>query len=119
MSKDIVFDVNVPDAILRGINTLANAAKVTLLLFFLTLAGGAASARVDSTDVPSKAHLKPHAFLVPTNVPLGGDVWKCDRDSRESGNSCVPLEIPPNGYMDVGPRQAPSPGILHDEAWWT
>ncbi len=30
MSKDIVFDVQAREAILRGVNTLANAVKVTL-----------------------------------------------------------------------------------------
>ena len=62
------------------------------------------------------------AVEVPTNADLGCplDIWKCDQGFRKSasGKSCVPLEDPPSGYMDVHPRHAPHPGILHDETWW-
>ena len=97
MSKEILFHLK---------------AYAPLLLLFVTLAAGAASTPWVQTFV---------GVRVPTNANLGcpGDFWKCEFPwGSASGNSCVPFEDPPRGYVDVNPRHAPWPGILHDETRW-
>jgi hypothetical protein len=48
--------------------------------------------------VPQNAYLSQSAYLLDSSLTTG---WECERGFDRSGDTCLPIEIPRNGYLDT------------------